>query len=158
MIFWKSCSRLSKNITFERPGSILDVPGTDQNRKKWALHPHKNAILKNPEKSRLFNKSRKRGTLHFDHMYGAFFMFLKNAKVEKTENHEKTSGPKTWKIEVWVSFWMAKSHPKWRLFRNMKNNIKIESGKNKKTWKCRHPTKQKNYGKKIMREVASNCE
>ena len=45
-------------------------------------------------------------------MYGAFLMFLKNAKIEKTEKQENTGGQKTGKREVYASFWEAKSHPK----------------------------------------------
>ena len=32
--FLKSCSRCSETLTFEASGSILEVPRTDQNRKK----------------------------------------------------------------------------------------------------------------------------
>ena len=47
-------------------------------------------------------------------------VFIKKNK-QKQKKHQKIRYQKTSKIKVLGSFWKGKSHPKWRLFQNMKN-------------------------------------
>ena len=164
MIFWKSCSRLSQTTTFERSGSILDVPGTFQNRKSelWTLTK---TLSWKKQKNQYFSKNRKKeGTSILTTCMGRFSCFWKMRRSKKqkimkkqvVQKHEKLrfgshfGWPKviqngdffeTWK--TWKKHGRSSKSETWGCPKVDKNRVE----KKQKNMKMQTPKKQQKYGK-----------
>ena len=134
--FLKIVFSLKQYHYFWKVGVDFGRPRDRPKSKKVCSGPSKKRYLEKTRKSRLFTKSLKRETLHFDHMYGACFMFLKNAKVKTQKIMKKQVVQKHEKIRFGAVFGRPKVLQNGDFFETWKTIKKHGRRSISETWGC----------------------